>query len=123
MADHGNLLQWQVTFEGVTSPTEMQDKLEKCLFLARSAQEGNPFVVHQAEPKTVTLTFYSTLTRQGVMKKCSEVFKKCGKYTKHTAVDLGDPPISMEVDKMDRSRDHHQAAWWWTMYRPPYTRQ
>ena len=65
----------------------MVQALQKSLFFQRCVAPKSADVVNGS----VVLVFVSTLGRQEIMKKCTQTFPKCGRFTSHRVTDKGPP--------------------------------
>ena len=79
--------QWKITFQEALEPESFKTKLETSVFFKRCAEPKSVAV----DNMSVVFTFVSPLKRQGVLQKCSETFKRYGRYQKHEVVELGAP--------------------------------
>ena len=79
--------QWEITFQEALEPESFKTKLETSVFFKRCAEPKSVAV----DNMSVVFTFVSPLKRQGVLQKCSETFKRYGRYQKHEVVELGAP--------------------------------
>ena len=90
MAQRTDVRSWEMTFDGVVDPLAMKFKLEQCLFFKKC---NDPKSV-KVDGAKVVLSFAAALSRQDVMKKCTQTFRAYGSFTSHAVADKGALAVS-----------------------------
>ena len=78
MAEQTDARCWEIVFDGVSDPGTMAQALEKSLFFQRCVAPKSVEVANES----VVFLFTSMLSRQEIVKKCSQTFPKCGSFAK-----------------------------------------
>ena len=81
---------WEIIFDGVASPDAFKEKLEKCVFF-KKCDEPKAAVI---DDRKVTLSFSSPVSRNDLLKKCTQTFSKYGSFTSHAVADKSAPAVS-----------------------------
>ena len=84
-----------LNFEGLESPQEMKEKLEASPFFRKS---GAPKSTAITEGRVV-FAFTKALARKDIVRKCSEIFPKYGRYTNHAVVNKGALEIHRKMER------------------------